>query len=76
MVVKIYTTENCPWCKKLVEFLKKHMIGFEQFNVAEDEKARGVMVEETGQMGVPCTNVDDEWVVGFDKEQLKKLLKK
>jgi len=43
-------------------------------NVAEDEAAAKEMVAQTGQMGVPVIMVDDQIIVGFNQEELKKAL--
>ncbi len=72
--IKIYSTDQCPYCVTLKSFLDKHDIEFEDVNVAENEKARQEMIEKTGQMGVPVVDIDGEIVIGFDKPKIKKLL--
>lgn len=72
--IKIYSTPTCPYCVTLKGFLKEHDILFEDVNVAQDAQAREEMVEKSGQMGVPVSDIDGEIVVGFDKEKIKKLL--
>ena len=73
--VKVYSTPTCTYCQKTKAFLKENNIEYEDINVAEDETAREEMIEKTGQMGVPVIEVDDQLIVGFDKEALKKALK-
>ncbi len=75
MKVKVYSTPTCPWCVRVKEFLKSHDVKFEEANVAEDQAAAKEMVEKTGQMGVPVTMVDGEFIVGFNEEKLRKVLK-
>ncbi len=72
--VKIYTTSTCPWCVKTKEFLKANNVKYEELNVGEDEKARNEMLEKSGQLGVPVTDVNGTIIVGYDKEALKKAL--
>jgi glutaredoxin-like YruB-family protein len=72
--VKVYSTEDCPWCKKVKAFLKENKVDFEDINVASDEKARNEMVSKSGQMGVPVTIVGSEVIVGFDEGKLKSAL--
>lgn len=72
--VKIYSTPTCPFCKRTKEFFKMHKIDYDDINVAEDEKARDKMIEKSGQMGVPVIEVEDEIIVGFDEQELKKKL--
>lgn len=73
--VKVYSTPTCPWCHKLKEFLKEHKIKFKEINVAEDYEAGMKMVEQTGQQGVPVTEIDGKFVIGFNEPELRKLLK-
>jgi glutaredoxin-like YruB-family protein len=73
--VKIYSTSMCPYCTTLKEFLKERGVEFEEIDVSQDEKAMKEMVEKTGQMGVPVMEIDEEIVIGFDREKIIKLLK-
>jgi len=73
--IKIYSTPTCTYCKMLKEFLKEHKIQFEDINVAENAQAANEMIEKTGQMGVPVTDIDGEIIIGFDKERIKTILK-
>ena len=72
--VKIFSTSTCPYCVTLKEFLKNNNIAFEDVNVAEDAAAREEMVEKTQQMGVPVVEIDDQIIIGFDKEKISGLL--
>ena len=72
--VLIYTTTECPWCKKTKEFFKENNVKYTEKNVGEDQKAADYMIEKTGQMGVPVTEIDGKFVVGFDVAGLKKAL--
>ena len=78
MEVKIYTTPNCPYCKKTKEFFKENDVEYEEFNVAEDREKAEEMVKKSGQRGVPVTSIgegeDEELVVGFNRKKLKELL--
>jgi len=56
------------------EFFKEHSVAYEEKNVVSDEKAQHEMIEKSGQMGVPVIDVDGKFVIGFDKEELSKLL--
>ncbi len=75
MSVKIYTTPTCVYCKMAKEFFKKNNVNYEEFNVAEDEKAREEMVQKSHQLGVPVVDIDGQVIVGFDRSTLRKLLK-
>lgn len=72
--VKVYSTPTCPYCVTLKQFLKDNNVEFEDINVAEDKKSADYMVEKSGQRGVPVCEIDEEMVVGFDREKISNLL--
>ena len=72
--VKVYSTKTCPWCHKTKEFLTEKGVKFEDIDVGADQKAASEMVEKSGQMGVPVTDIDGKIIVGFDKEAIEKAL--
>lgn len=74
-MVKVYSTPTCPYCVTLKEFLKEKGVEFEDLDVATDEAARNEMVEKSGQMGVPVSDIDGQIVIGFDREKICQLLK-
>lgn len=74
-MIKVFTTPTCPYCLTLKEFLEEHKITFKDFDVSQDKKALKEMVKRSGQMGVPVIEIDGQVVVGFDREELSRLLK-
>ena len=73
-IVKVYSTPTCPYCLTLKEFLKIHNVEFEDIDVSQDVKAAEEIIQRSGQMGVPVIEIDDQIVVGFDKEKISNLL--
>ena len=72
--VEIYSTATCHFCHMAKEWLTEKNIPFVDYNVGEDMARRKEMVEITGQLGVPVIKVGEEVMVGFDEEQLAKIL--
>ena len=72
--VKVYSTSTCPWCIKVKEFLKSKNVKFEDINVGMDQKAAEEMVEKSGQMGVPVTEINGKIIVGYDREAIEEAL--
>ena len=75
MKVRVFSTSFCPYCKMAKEFLKDRKIPFEEVNVQEDPEAARQMIEKSGQAGVPVIEIDGQMVIGFNTDQIKKLLK-
>jgi glutaredoxin 3 len=68
--VTVYTTNTCPYCVMLKNFLTDQGIPFTEVNVQQNPVEASKLVETTGQMGVPQTNIDGKWVLGFDPQTI------
>ena len=66
-MVKVYTTNTCPWCDKAKSYLKSKEVEFEELNVQDDMVAREEMIKKSKQMGVPVIDVNGPIIIGFDK---------
>jgi glutaredoxin 3 len=62
------------FCGKVKEFLSQKKIDFIERNVATDEAALSEL-QKLRYMTTPITLVDDEIIIGFDRDKLEKLLK-
>ncbi len=71
--VKVYTAENCPYCRMVQAFLRKYNIGYTTVDVGKDREAAREMIRISGQRGVPVTVAGDEVVVGFDAKRLREI---
>jgi len=49
-------------------------VEFENIDVSMDTEAAQEMIKKSGQMGVPVIDVGGKIIIGFDKEQLGKVL--
>ncbi|MDP2929343.1 MAG: glutaredoxin domain-containing protein [Candidatus Omnitrophota bacterium] len=72
--VKVYSTSTCPFCIRAKQFLKESAVNFEDIDVSTNQAAAQEMIKKTGQMGVPVIDIEGEFIVGFDKEKIKKAL--
>ena len=59
MEVKVYSTDTCPWCTKVKEYLDMLGVKYTPFNVSTDRAAAMELVKKTKQMGVPVSTVGD-----------------
>jgi glutaredoxin 3 len=72
--VEIYSTESCHFCHMAKEWLTEKGVPYVDYNVGENMDKRKEMVEMTGQLGVPVIKIEDEVMVGFNQEQMSKIL--
>jgi len=77
--VKLYSTTTCPYCKMEASWLDEKNVKYEEVHVDLSQKDAEMMVQKTGQMGVPVTAIqyeggEEEYIVGFDRERLSSIL--
>lgn len=73
-MIKVYSTEVCPWCVKAKQYLKSKGVDYTEVNVGEDMEEREEMIKLSGQTGVPVLNIKGTIIVGFDKPSIDKAL--
>lgn len=73
--ITIYTTNRCPYCVMLKNFLSDQNISFNEVNVEAKPELMQKLVSLTGQMGVPQTEINGKWVVGYDPDSLMSAIK-
>lgn len=56
------------------EFFKENGVTYHEYNVATDMERQKEMIEKSGGRAVPVITVDDEVIIGFDKEKLEEAL--
>lgn len=71
--VQVYSSDTCPYCVAVKNFLKENNVEFEERNISQDDSARNELISK-GYRGVPVIVIGDEEVVGFDQPKLKELL--
>lgn len=78
--VLVYATTTCPYCTKVKNWLTEHKIDHKIVLVDQDQEAGRTMVQKTGQMGVPVTEIsygadaDPAFIIGFDEDRLAEVL--
>ncbi len=73
--IVVFSTPNCGWCRKLKNYLREKGFRFKDVDVSKDQKAAQDVVRKTGQMGVPVTLINNRPIVGFNKNEIDRLLK-
>lgn len=73
--IRVYSTSTCPFCKMEKAWLEKNQVAFDFVLVDQDKQAAKHMIDATGQMGVPVTeliyeNAQPTYVIGFDRAAL------
>ena len=70
--ISIYTSDTCPHCVTAKDYFKSMDLPYEEKNVKNPQFRKELMA--MGIMSVPVIKIEEETVVGFDKEQVEALL--
>lgn len=69
----IYTTPWCQFCKYVEAYLDEQKFPYEKVDVSADQARAQEMIDKSGQMGVPVTEIKGEIIVGWDKPKFEAL---
>lgn len=70
--VMIYTSTTCPYCEMAKDYFKTKGIKYEEMSTTEPENRKTLV--SMGIRGVPAIFIGDKHVVGFDAEEIEKLM--
>lgn len=73
--ITVYSTQSCPYCHMVKEYLEEKNLEFEYIDVGKDREKAKEMIEKSGQMGVPVVIIGEEVIVGFNKPKIEEALK-
>ncbi|TVR32556.1 MAG: NrdH-redoxin [Spirochaetaceae bacterium] len=76
MAVRLYSTPTCGYCNQLKQYFREHQVPFTEYNVASDLRKADEMVKKSGQMGVPVVDIHGKIIVGFNKAEIDRALKR
>jgi glutaredoxin 3 len=58
----------------LKEFLSQKGVDFKEYDISDNPVAAQELTRRSGQFGVPVTFIDNEMIIGFDRERLEAVL--
>jgi glutaredoxin 3 len=76
MAVTIYTTPTCSYCKVAKDFFRTQHVPFTEYNVASDQRRADEMLRKSRQTSVPVIDVNGKIIVGFNRLEIEKALKR
>ena len=72
--IVVFSTPTCSWCRKVKDYLKKNGLIYNDIDVSRDLAAQRDMIRKSGQQGVPQLWINNNPVVGFDRDKIDRLL--
>lgn len=73
--VTIYTTPTCAFCHAAKEWMSSRKIEFKEVDLGHEPNAAQILIDKSGQLGVPVIDVAGTVVIGFNRPQLELLLR-
>lgn len=74
MKIIVYGSDTCSWCRAVEDYFKEKKISYNYVDVSKDELAMELIIDKTGQSGIPVTNINGNYIVGYNKEKIDKFL--
>jgi len=68
--VTVYTTPTCPYCVMVKKFLTEKQIPFQEVDLTRSPESVDKVMRATGQLGVPQTEINGQWVIGYDPSRI------
>lgn len=73
-MITVFTTNTCAYCKILKQYLTMKGKEFSVVNLDESPEKRQELFEKTGAMTVPITQIDDQFIIGFNRARLAEVI--
>lgn len=74
--VTVYSSNRCVYCVMVKNLLIEQNVRFQEVNVDEYPELVQKLIQTTGQMGVPQTEINGKWIVGYDPNSIMKALER
>ncbi|MEK4091031.1 glutaredoxin family protein [Viridibacillus sp. FSL H8-0110] len=72
--VTVYSSINCGYCVLMKNFLNEQNILYKEVNIQEKPEIVQELMAATGRLGVPQTNINSNWVLGYDPISAMKII--
>ncbi len=76
MAITIYTTPSCGYCTVAKNYFREKKVPFTEYDVSRDQRRADEMVKKSGQMGVPVIDINGRIIVGFNKPEIERSLRR
>lgn len=69
-MITVFTTATCAYCKMVKQYLTLKGKEFQVVDLTDNPSKHQELIEKTGAMTVPITQVDDQFIIGWNREKL------
>lgn len=69
-MITVFTTNTCAYCKMVKQYLTMKGKDFDVVNLDENPQKRQELIDRTGAMTVPQTQIGDQIIIGWQPGKL------
>lgn len=69
-MITVFTTSQCAYCAMVKKFLDLKGKEYKVINLDDNPEERDSLIEKTGARTVPVTQIDDQFIVGWNPAKL------
>lgn len=73
-MITVFTTNACAYCKMVKQYLTLKGKDYSVVNLDENPEKRQELFEKTGAMTVPITQIDDQFIIGWNRQRLAEIV--
>lgn len=73
-MITIFTTNQCSYCQMVKKFLTMKGKEYEVVSLDDNPDIRQTLYEKTGAMTVPITQINEDYVIGWNPSKLLALI--
>lgn len=73
-MITVFTTNTCAYCKMVKQYLTLKGKEYNVVNLDENPEKRQELFEKTGALTVPITQVNDEYIIGWNRSKFAEVL--
>jgi len=73
MKITVYSTPSCPFCRMVKQHLDINGIHYNEVDMSENPEIARDITTRSGCKTAPITEIDDEFVIGFDRDKIDRL---
>lgn len=74
-MITIYTTPTCAFCHAAKQYFKSKGAEYREVDLSHEPNAAQILLDKSGQLGVPVIDIDGQIIVGFDRNRIDLMLR-
>ena len=74
-MITVYTTPTCAFCHAVKQYLKSKSVDYKEVDLSNEPNAAKILIDKSGQLGVPVIDIDGTIIVGFDRQRIDMMLR-